>query len=489
MHNKRINPDPKSFRFLFRISVMLDFTTGGVRSVRLSEPFEKSGYFWLPGKTENRLPGVLRIAETGQATLEVIGIFGDTVAALNETSPALGRIVGVIESGDLVTLERCFYKKGNISLGGISKSTIYANFVLSGVQYDEGEPITFSKFNFSVEGLDEWLMVSGLRVEHNWDDRSVSIHFTPPKEIELQLPDGIGLAFTFDWTLPGAPIVTEAKITQKAYISLTSESLRSIDDFLAVVFKINNFLCLATDEIVSLDSATAYSHKITRSMHEVPIKVYYQSIPLSEMKPKVQWHGMLFRHRDIATQLEPILNNWLNNYETSEPAFNLYFASKSGAHRYLEGRFLSLAQGIETLHRRNSQKTLMVESEFNDLVAAVIKSCPRDKQECLKTKIEYANELPLRQRLRQMLEPFMELYGDSKQRKHFIGKVIDTRNYLTHYDARLSQQAAGGEELWKLCMKLEGLFQLHFLRLIGLNGESINTLVKENHALRSKLEI
>lgn len=245
--------------------------------MRLSEPFEKSGYFWLPGKTENRLPGVLRITETAEATLEIIGIFGDTLAALNETAPDLGRIVGIIENGDLITLDHCFYKNRNISFGGISKSTIYASFVLSGVQYDEGESITFSKFSFSVEGLDEWLSVSGLRVEHNWDDKSASIHFTPPKEIALQLPDGIGLAFTFGWTLPVASTVTEAKITQKAYISLTSESLRSIDDFLAVVFKINNFLCFATDETVSLDSATAYSYEITRDSgngknHENPNK-------------------------------------------------------------------------------------------------------------------------------------------------------------------------------------------------------------------------
>lgn len=462
--------------------------------MRLSEPIEKSGYFWLPGKTENRLPGILRIAETGGATLDVTGIFGDTIAALNDTTSDLNRIVGIIENGDLVTLEHCLYKNRNISFGGISKSTIYANFVLSGVQYDEGELITFSKLNFSVEGLDEWLMVSGLRVEHSQDYRNASIHFTPPKEIAIQLPDGVRLAFTFGWTLPGAPIITEAKITQKAYISLTSSSLRAIEDFLAIVFKINNFLCFASDETVSLDSATAYSYEITRSMsdgkkQDVPIKIYYESIPLSEIKPKIHWHRMLFHYGDIATQLETVLNNWLNNYEASEPAFNLYFASKSGAHRYLDGRFLSLAQGIETLHRRNSKETLMRKNEFDDLVATILKGCPIEKEKWLKTKLEYANEIPLRQRLRQMLEPFVNLYGDPKQRKHFIGKVIDTRNYLTHYDKKLSQKAAGEEELWKLCMKLEGLFQLHFLRLIGLSGESINTLTKNNHALRSKLEI
>ncbi|MBZ0157931.1 MAG: hypothetical protein K8I29_17170 [Alphaproteobacteria bacterium] len=87
-----------------------------------------------------------------------------------------------------------------------------------------------------------------------------------------------------------------------------------------------------------------------------------------------------------------------------------------------------------------------------------------------------------------MLEPFESLYGDSKARKHFIGKVIDTRNYLTHYDPKLAQQAANGEALWKLCMKLEALFQLHFLRLIGLDAEFIKKLANENHALQSKFE-
>lgn len=461
--------------------------------MRLSEPIEKTGYFWLPGKTENRLPGVLRIADTGKATLDVIGIFGEANATLFDTPSDLGRIVGVIEN-DVVTLEHCFYTKTSPSFSGVSKSTIDANFVLSGVQYDEDEAITFSKFDFSVEGLDEWLMVSGLRIEHNRNDRSAAIHFTPPKRIVIQLPDGISLAFTFGWTLPGAPIVTEAKITQKAYISLTSDSLRSIDGFLAVVFKINNFLCFATDETVSLDSATAYSYEITRDTgdekkQEIPITIYFQSLQLSESKPKIQRHGMLFHYRDIVTQLESVLNNWLKNYETSEPAFNLYFASKSGAHRYLEGRFLSLAQGIETLHRRNSQETMMEESEFNDLVAAILKGCPEKKQEWLKAKLAYANELPLRKRLQQIFEPFVDLYGDAKQRKHFICKVIDTRNYMTHYDTKLSQKAAGGEELWKLCMKLEVLFQLHFLQLIGLSGESIRTLTKNNRTLCSKLEI
>ena len=319
----------------------------GISYMRISEPIEISGYFWLPERPDQRLPGVLHVSETGKTTLEVIGVFGDAIAALTDSSPDLRRVVGVVENGDLVTLEHCFYTNRNVSFGGLSKSTIYANFFLRGVQYDEDEPILFSKFSFSLEGLDEWLSITGLRVEHNWEEKSASIHFNPPKEIVYQLPAGMALAFTFGWTLPGAPIVMEAKITQKAYITIKSESLRPIEDFLALVFKVNNFLCFAINETVSLDSATCYSRDITRDVadgekREVPIKLYYQSRPLSDTRPKISWHNMLFRYGQVANQLEAILKNWLSNYETSEPAFNLYFASKAGAHKYLDGRFLSL---------------------------------------------------------------------------------------------------------------------------------------------------
>jgi len=160
--------------------------------VRLSEPIEKSGYFWLPEDPEKRLPGVLRTTETGETTVEVIGIFGDESAAIGGASPDLDRVVGMLESGDMVTLDRCFYKHRNIRFGGLSKSTIHARFLLSGASYNKGEPITFSMFNFSVEGLDEWLCISGIRIERNSDGKSASIHFAPPNEIPLLLPDGPG---------------------------------------------------------------------------------------------------------------------------------------------------------------------------------------------------------------------------------------------------------------------------------------------------------
>ena len=103
--------------------------------------------------------------------------------------------------------------------------------------------------------------------------------------------------------------------------------------------------------------------------------------------------------------------------------------------------------------------------------------------------MRYANEISLRKRLRQMLDPFASLYGGSKTVTSFVGRVVDTRNYLTHYDESLANRALRGEDLWNLCRKLEGLLQLHFLLLIGLDETVVSTISKDNFALREKLQI
>ena len=108
---------------------------------------------------------------------------------------------------------------------------------------------------------------------------------------------------------------------------------------------------------------------------------------------------MLFYYRNVADQIEGILTKWIETYEISEPAFNLYFASKSGGHKYLDSKFLSLAQGIETLHRRKSQEKQMLEEEFRELVANILKAIPDTEQmRWIKAKLRYANELSLRQK-------------------------------------------------------------------------------------------
>ena len=68
-----------------------------------------------------------------------------------------------------------------------------------GVNYGEGEHITFTKVKFSVEGLSEWLGISGFRHEIEFESENADwrLYYKQPENITVRLPDDIGLTFAF----------------------------------------------------------------------------------------------------------------------------------------------------------------------------------------------------------------------------------------------------------------------------------------------------
>ena len=86
------------------------------------------------------------------------------------------------------------------------------------------------------------------------------------------------------------------------------------------------------------------------------------------------------------------------------------------------------------------------------------------------------------------IKNFETFYGSSKDRKTFINRIVNTRNYLTHYDINLKSTACSGEQLFDICMKMECPFQLHFMREIGFSDEQIRAIVENNYKFKQKLK-
>ncbi|MCG9095656.1 ApeA N-terminal domain 1-containing protein [Laribacter hongkongensis] len=460
--------------------------------MRIEEKYKKTGYFWLPNNEESKIPGILSIDDGGRIELEIVGHFDEGMNSLSDDHD-LSRIIGHVEKDGLVTLDDCFYIKKNFSFGGISKSKILVNKVLGGAAWDQDEKVSFNTFSFSVDCLDEWVGISGINVDSDWNTRKVTISYEPPEKISIELSNGMKLEICFAYTLPGFPNLTEAKITQRAYFRLESEELRELSDFTSIAFKITNLMCFAMDEIVSLKNVSATTPEILRDggddkKYPVPISIYYQSIPFSEKAPKKSWHDMLFNFGAIKTNAQQVFNNWLSAYEYLSPALGLYFSTKTGAQKYLDGKFLALAQGLETYHRRTSSETLMGKESYEALVSEILKGCPEEHLDWLKGRLMNGNEINLGKRIKKIIEPFKDHFGTSKERSKLLRKIVDTRNYLTHYSENLHAESAKGRDLWVLCMKIEVIFNLHFLKVIGFTDEEINKVVKNCYPLKRKLE-
>ena len=136
--------------------------------MRIENEQINQGYFWLPSNPNKKIPGTLSIKNGGKVELEVIGHFDDGFATLTEQIE-LNRIIGLVENHNLITLEKCFYKNKNFSFGGVSRSKIHVNQALAGVEYEQEEQLSFESISFSVDGLEEWVGMSGISVQHEKD--------------------------------------------------------------------------------------------------------------------------------------------------------------------------------------------------------------------------------------------------------------------------------------------------------------------------------
>ncbi|EKO3906548.1 hypothetical protein GWZ48_004039 [Vibrio fluvialis] len=456
--------------------------------MRLSEKIVRTGYFWLPS-SEIKCPGTLTIDDGGEIELEITGQLDN-----NFISPDLvqmPRIVGEIEIDGAVTLENCFYRTRNI--GNVAKSIICGHVAYIGVLYEAGEEAKFSSFSFSFDCIDEWVGITGIDVQYGKDYRSAKVSYNRPDTINIQLVDGFSLAIYFAYKLPSIPSISEAKISQRPVFSIKSSTERGLDDFIELSYKIVTLMCIAIDEIVSINNVTVESKELTTTFNDhtqpVSIKTYYPSLPYTEKKPKQNHHYMLFTYKTISEKFESILINWLTNHNNLSPALNLYFSTKNGAYRYTDSIFLALCQGIETYHRRTTSETLMPEEEFKSLVSEILENCPIEKKTWLQGRLMFGNEINLAKRITQIIQPFEQHFGDAEYRKRFVRKIVDTRNYLTHYSNQLEKKSMKGRELWDATQKLEALYQLHILRVIGFSDTDIDGAIQKSHRLSQKLRI
>lgn len=460
--------------------------------MRIKEELKKSGYFWLPENEDKKIPGTLSILDGGEIELEVVGLFDESIEALNGNDD-LRRIVGHVEKDGFVTLENCFYRKKNIAFGGISKSTVHVNKVISGVAYDKDEAITFNTVSFTVEGLNEWVGITGIEISRSSDCKTATITYTPQQEIVYNLQTGFKLHIFFGYTLPGSDNTTEASITHRTYFKLSSNDAKEFSEFSKIVHRITYLLGFAIDSTVTISDVSATSNEIVREISKgktipVPMKLYYPSLPFSDNVPKIDTHKMLFRFADISENAEHVFNQWLSTYSIIRPSLGLYFSAVSGDYKYLDGKFLALAQALETYHRRTSNETLKDEADFRAMIASILWSCPKQNRKWLLGRLYHGNEINLGQRIKRIIEPYKSYIGSQKQRKKFIRNVVNTRNYLTHYSEELEKDSLKGLELWSLCQKMEAVFQLHLLQQLGFKEFDIQRLLSNNYTLKQKFK-
>ena len=197
--------------------------------MRLDEPIDSTGEFWLPGSADDKVPGTLRIAQNGEVTLELAGALSGLAASVRHRRPGRHqfggrteehptRLLGVIQDGGSVTLDDCQPPSGRFQpTSGLATSVIHAAVAYIGIWYDENEEILFDEIDCLFEGLDIWLSTDSIEYEYDDDNRGGNIRYRIPDDIPVTIRNGVEARLVF-WRLLAYLLQSTKHLSNKPHI-------------------------------------------------------------------------------------------------------------------------------------------------------------------------------------------------------------------------------------------------------------------------------
>lgn len=450
------------------------------------------GYFWIPETPDNQVPGRFFSTDDGRLQLEVMGVLSGGIMEVDEDKK-LGRIVGFSHAGKSITLEHCQVIQQKMNFPGVPQTTFRVGVALFGAQFAQDAPFEFDQVDIYGDAINQWLEFAPIRTTIEYPAPTLAtVTFTPPQEKKWELSDGTTVRLYAAWTVPSMTQYREAKITQKTWVSFRFTKATPLDDVLEMVHRFVSFASVGIDQMVGFEEITLRSKQVVQTVgekvQEQPLTLYYarafQAEPkLADVRPPFT----LFQHSDVEAEFAVKFDSWLKGFDSYVAPFNLYFAVKKGGDLYLDNKFLMLAQACESLHRHTSSSKAFPDDKYKELTTLLEGAVPKEFKDWLEPRLKYGNEPSLRQRLKELFNEFSYVFGEAKKTKPRIDKIVATRNYLTHYDAPGKKQSASGVELYKLCVVLEVLFQLHVLKICGFAHTEIVEMCKKSESFRRKL--
>jgi len=466
----------------------------------LIEEFEYTGVWWIPDKPEKKIHGTLRFTSDEGATLSLTGSFKDLVYKIKNIKEIFRPeiILGISSDGKFITLYKCFETTLNINLSGFLISSFYANVVFIDAHFQKSEDIKFKNISVHYLYLDEWVDFSGFDIKKLDIEKKEMVSYILPEPFQACINDNLNVLIEFRFSYQTPSMKKEMSIKQKTWIKIETSEPKSLKDYEKYLYYIQNFLTLGTTEPVyplAIEGITEVNKKIIEikgnfSPYYPPVKIFYRFNTVRKMN--ISSCDMLFTFKDIYDKFGTFLRKWFGQAVLLEPVYNLYFGTLYNPHMYLNQRFLSLIQALESFHQRKfGGKYLTKEEDYNKIYNALKNSIPdnvrSDLKGRLKEYLKYGNEFSLRKRLEEIFEKYKEILDKFIENQDaFIELAINTRNYLTHYDEKLEGKAAREKELFFLTENLKTLLEVCLLTELGFNIDETVKLFEENKKYKHK---
>jgi hypothetical protein len=455
----------------------------------MDEGFEYQGHWWSPEEPDEKLPGILRFDPEEGTSLNLFGSLRTPEGDADKIP-----ILGLSMDNTPITLTNLIrppsipgIPSGTLRFGS---STVTAGMVIVGEHFEREEDIGFERLMVEYLHLDAWAGVSGFEIAFidDPDTHPITVRHELPDPIAANVGDEYKVNLFFGSGFEASPRpFTSATITQVAEVVISFSEKKPLQDLMDISYRLQHLISLGTRRSafpVAMWGATGTVGEVQR------VGIYYQTLGRTgTVKDRPSRHEMLFSLQDLPGGFEdlpggfgPAVEKWLTRAEDLDPVYRLYLGTVYNPQMFLEQRFLNLLQALEAYHRRTTTTLDLPEDQHEKRMEAIFGAVPEEHREWLEGKLRYSIELNLRKRIKHIFDEHPQTVdsvvgSSSKDKKTFINKILDTRNYRTHFDESLEDRAARGEELHRINDKLRHLMEMCLMAEIGFDDDEITKAV------------
>ena len=429
----------------------------------MKEQFEIKGYWFLPGKEDNRVAGTLYFTPDKGITLELIGSFHEHLEFLqvsfDENAKTTAMIWGESSDAKAITLIDC-HAYGSLNLSAsFPMQNFSARYLLAGIHLEQIDNTVFNSISVQLPFLTAW--VNNYRVKYSlqFGDSGVNgfelgYHLDDNNIIAVQLDPELALEIEFSCTPPSTSTTEVLNIQQGYQLNLNTVLPQSFQHLLKKANRFNTFLQFGTLKELSFEKITLinpddYQELTDGRKHFHPVELFYRQYPpaterLSSTK------DFLFTYDIITGSFSDLIKKWFGFDIQMAPILKHLINSISPKDLFDTGDFLVVIQALEgyaTRFRPNIPKT--------------------------------GKKLTLKDQLNALWSEF-SFISCIKNLKLDVGTAVNSRHYYSHFfSKKANAHVADGVELYKLTQSLKVLLICCVLSETGFDQQSMSTIMSK----------
>lgn len=457
------------------------------------EPLD--GVWHTPGRPDSQIWATLRLGPE-RSTLHVVS---------DDSLPEWIEILHGYIMGRTVTLRHLQLFHREIGTPGFATSDYIITQAFIGALVND---FLVTAGEFAFEYLSEWRGRTRItpRQPEGGDERARVIDYTPSAIASVDLPVGTLTLSEKLWDRPSAPSVTA--LQPAASFEIRPSGPTEFDELVhSVIRPLQSFLTLATgrpnalthlrvqhsaasladpDDARPATDADPRWAEVIEDLRRDSSLVLTAARPLPGSDARAFDPGeMAFSFDDIESDFGATIQDWFIAVDEFRAATDVYFGGKYQRAPHLETRFLQNCQVAEIIHRTRFGDEVVPKDEFRKMWEPVLDEIKdREQRKTVWRALRESNRKFLRDRLTELLanapSTVTRLVDDVGE---FVGQVVASRNYFTHYGGG-EERAVKGRDLLVLNAQLDLLIYSQLLSELGPLAQRVDELVSGTRLAR-----